>query len=173
MEAPIAQSNHDCVANACCWRTPEVTQEPFHCLDPAAVGQLFQGECLQVAVRQAQVANRSDINLVNYLGMYKSSCQCLWCRDRECKHQRQECNGGEPVSFRKYKSERYKVKEHWVHWIIAHLQLQPAVHAFAGHKNHCLQHWWGEGSPTVQDAFSQNWGMENVGVLWLNPPYSK
>jgi hypothetical protein len=62
-----------------------------------AQGQLFQGECLQRALRQCQAlgVKNEDINFLMYLGMYAEDCGCDWCGERRVRHAReQECLPG-------------------------------------------------------------------------------
>ena len=56
-----------------------------------AQGQLFQGECLQRAMRQCQALDvtKEDVDMMLYLGMYGADCGCDWCADRRIKHARE------------------------------------------------------------------------------------
>lgn len=62
-----------------------------------AHGQLFQGECLQQAMKQmaALDIDNNQVNMLYYLGMYSADCGCDWCSDRRRKHDREsECLPG-------------------------------------------------------------------------------
>lgn len=151
----LAQSNcRICLANMCCGKHSESARGPFSWLCSQAQGQLFQGECLQIAMVHAQQHERSDINFWDYMGMFKPDCVCSWCQDRAGK----------------WKSEMYRVKDEWVSWIVQQMNIIPEVDAFATNENNCWPVWWGPGSSTVEDSFSINWSGR---LLWCNPPYSR
>ena len=70
-----------------------------------------------------------------------------------------------------WKSERYQVNYGIFKDIMHRLQCpKPEIDAFADAELHVLEHWWGPGSSSHQDAFSTSWG--TGALLWMNPPYS-
>lgn len=41
----------------------------------------------------------------------------------------------------------------------------------ADESNHVVDGWFGPGSQFGEDSLVQNWSVNNLGLLWLNPPF--
>ena len=71
---------------------------------------------------------------------------------------------------RVWKREDYAVRAVFVQEIVQRLRANPQVDAFADGFNKRFDRHWGKQSSEAQDAYTQNWGCEE---LWLNPPFSE
>jgi hypothetical protein len=73
----------------------------------------------------------------------------------------------------RWRSEEYAVTVRRMNHILAHLDVKfedLVVDAFANQWNHRVRVWFGPGG-IVEDAMTANW--KGIGLMWMNPPYSK
>ena len=72
-----------------------------------------------------------------------------------------------------FRTEEYMLKS-WCFRTLTSRFGKPSVDCFASVKQHQpdITEWWGEGSHTVQNAFSVNWSYRRWGLIYMNPPWT-
>jgi hypothetical protein len=88
--AQSTQRSHHCHSNVSWpdteeeWRSEQEDAQELWWKTKDARGQIFAGECLQVAIVQIKQLD-VEMDLIPYMGMYDPGCNCSWCLDRKMK----------------------------------------------------------------------------------------
>lgn len=88
--AAFTQRSHHCHSNVSWpdteeeWHSEQEGAQELWWKTEDARGQIFAGECLQVAIGRIQQM-KVKVDLIPYMGMYGPGCNCSWCLDRKMK----------------------------------------------------------------------------------------
>ena len=194
-EGPSAQSSQElCSTNASCSERP-----PW--VNDKADGSLMEGGCFQQIVADARAKRWTGNLLNYYgMYSVECGCDwCLdrLAKVAEIKKRQEwlgcpapepgppgapECEQAPPqqpedetevdaVQYQKWKTSRYAVRKEVIKDILMRLQCPtPELDAFADAGNFRFKKYWGKGG-AAEDAWSQDWAEEKVGLIWCNPPF--